>query len=290
MKRSVSLILALLLLLGWVCLPGCGMKAVKEKASVSCPEGSPEPQVPNRPFPKREKKPSPEQTEQIIGPQPIQLPEPEPSLPLQGEIDPEKPMVALSFDDGPYSKVTDRILDTLAQYGAHATFFVVGDRVANYASTLRRAVAEGHEIGIHTWDHSNLTSLNKADIRRQIQATYQVVLDTAGYQCAVVRPPGGCCSQRVRDVVGAEGLYLANWSVDSQDWRSRDAQCVYEEIMSAVKDGAIILCHDLYPSTAEAMERVVPDLMAQGYQIVSVSELLHYKQGTAEAGKLYRHG
>ena len=204
-----------------------------------------------------------------------------------GHIDPDKPMVALTFDDGPYDKVDSRLLDLLAENNAKATFFVVGDRVSAYPDTILRMVSDGHEIGIHTWEHATLTKLDEAGILRQINLTQEALQETAGYTCSVLRPPGGAYNDFVKQVVGSQGIYLANWSVDTLDWKYRDADSVYEKVMAQVYDGAIILCHDLYPSTAEAMERVIPELVARGYQLVTVSELISLSDGGIVAGKMY---
>lgn len=202
-------------------------------------------------------------------------------------IDPNKPMVALTFDDGPYSKVTDRLLDLLDQYNAKATFFVVGNRVSSYADSVRRAVEAGHEIGIHTWEHAYLTGLDEAGIMRQIDLTQEALQDAAGYTSAVIRPPGGKFNDFVSEVGAKHGYYFANWSVDTEDWKSRNADSVYQQAMSQVRNGSIILCHDLYPTTADAMERVIPELIEQGYQLVTVSELLSLREGGIVPGQLY---
>ena len=202
-------------------------------------------------------------------------------------IDPNKPMVALTFDDGPYSKVTDRLLDLLDQYNAKATFFVVGNRVSSYADSVKRAVEAGHEIGIHTWEHAYLTGLDEAGIMRQIDLTQEALQDTAGYTSAVIRPPGGKFNDFVSQVGAKHGYYFANWSVDTEDWKSRNADSVYQQAMSQVRNGSIILCHDLYPTTADAMERVIPELIEQGYQLVTVSELLSLREGGIVPGQLY---
>lgn len=203
-------------------------------------------------------------------------------------IDPTKPMIALTFDDGP-SVNTPAILDLLELYGGKATFFVVGSRVSTYADTIKRCADMGNEIGIHTWGHTTLTGLSTADIQAEVGSTADAVAQYAGFTCAAVRPPGGACNDTVKQVVGDMGYFLCNWSIDTEDWRSRDADAVYEAIMSEVTDGAIILCHDLYSSTAEAMERVIPELVAQGYQLVTVSELLSYSDSGIVPGTLYRH-
>lgn len=210
-----------------------------------------------------------------------------PSQVNTGSIDPNKPMVALTFDDGPYSKVTDRLLDLLDQYHGKATFFVVGNRVSTYADSVRRAVEAGHEIGIHTWEHKYLTGLDEAGIMRQIDLTQDALQDAAGYTSAVIRPPGGKFNDFVSEVGAKHGYYFANWSVDTEDWKSRNADSVYQQAMSQVRNGSIILCHDLYPTTADAMERVIPELVAQGYQLVTVSELLSFREGGIVPGKLY---
>lgn len=202
-------------------------------------------------------------------------------------IDPNKPMVALTFDDGPYSKVTDRLLDLLDQYNAKATFFVVGNRVSTYADSLKRAVDSGHEIGIHTWEHAYLTGLDEAGIMRQIDLTQQALQETAGYTSSVIRPPGGKFNDFVSEVGAKHGYYFANWSVDTEDWKSRNADSVYQQCMSQVRNGSIILSHDLYPTTADAMERIIPELIEQGYQLVTVSELLSFREGGIVPGELY---
>ncbi len=203
------------------------------------------------------------------------------------EIDPNKPMVALTFDDGPYSKVTERLLDLLDQYNAKATFFVVGNRVSTYADSLKRAVESGHEIGIHTWEHAYLTGLDEAGIMRQIDLTQQALQETAGYTSSVIRPPGGKFNEFVGEVGAKHGYYFANWSVDTEDWKSRNADSVYEQCMSQVRNGSIVLSHDLYPTTADAMERIIPELIEQGYQLVTVSELLSFREGGIVPGQLY---
>jgi len=203
-------------------------------------------------------------------------------------IDPSKPMIALTFDDGPSSN-TGHILDLLALYGGKATFFVVGNRVSSYADTARRTAEEGHEIGIHTWDHSNLTKLSTDQIKAEILDTQTAVQQYAGATCAAVRPPGGAVNDTVKATAGELGFFLTNWSIDPEDWKTRDADSTYNVIMSQAADGAIVLCHDLYSSTAEAMDRVIPELIAQGYQLVTVSELLSYSEGGIVPGQLYRH-
>ena len=201
-------------------------------------------------------------------------------------LDPSKPMIALTFDDGP-SKNTTHIVELLRFYNSRATFYVVGNRVSSYADTIRYCADQGNEIGIHTWEHAKLTVLSPQEISDQLTRTEQAVEQYAGVSCASVRPTGGACNDTVKQVAGQLGYYLVNWSVDTEDWKTRDADSTYNTIMSEAYDGAIILCHDLYESTATAMDRAIPDLIAQGYQLVTVSELMSYRDGGAVPGTLY---
>lgn len=201
-------------------------------------------------------------------------------------IDPSKPMIALTFDDGP-SNNTTHIVELLRFYNSRATFYVVGNRVSTYASTIQYCAGQGNEIGIHTWEHAKLTVLSPQEISDQLTLTEQAVEQYAGVTCASVRPTGGACNDTVKQVAGQLGYYLVNWSVDTEDWKTRDADSTYNAIMSGAYDGAIVLCHDLYESTATAMDRVIPELIAQGYQLVTVSELLSYRDGGAVPGTLY---
>lgn len=203
-------------------------------------------------------------------------------------LDPSKPMIALTFDDGP-SKNTTHIVELLRFYNSRATFYVVGNRISSYADTIRYCADQGNEIGIHTWEHAKLTVLSPQEISDQLTRTEEAVEQYAGVSCASVRPTGGACNDTVKQVAGQLGYYLVNWSVDTEDWKTRDADSTYNTIMSEASDGAIILCHDLYDSTASAMDRAIPDLIAQGYQLVTVSELMSYRDGGAVPGSLYNH-
>ena len=204
-------------------------------------------------------------------------------------IDPDKPMIALTFDDGP-SAHTDRLLDIFARYGGKGTFFVLGNLVDNRKSTVKRIVKEGHEIGNHSWNHRQLTNLSSEEIKDQIMMTRAKIYDVAGVDTLIVRPPYGACNDTVKAVGASVGVSFVNWSVDTLDWKSKNASAVYKEIMNCVHDGAIILCHDLHKTTVDAMETVVPALIEKGYQLVTVSELMEYSGKSLEAGKIYYRG
>lgn len=202
------------------------------------------------------------------------------------EIDPDKPMVALTFDDGP-SAHTDRLLDIFARYGGKGTFFVLGNLIDSRKNTLKRIVYEGHEIGNHSWNHRQFTNLSSEEITDQIMMTRAKIYDVTGVDTLIVRPPYGACNDTVKAVGASVGISFVNWSVDTLDWKSKNAVAVRKEIINNISDGAIILCHDLHKTTVDAMETVIPELIEKGYQLVTVSELMEYSQRTLEAGKIY---
>ena len=201
-------------------------------------------------------------------------------------IDPTKPMVALTFDDGP-SKHTDRLLDTFAEHGGKGTFFVVGNILDNRAETLKRTAAEGHQIAGHSWDHRQLTKLTGNDLINQVMATRAKIYDITGIDTALIRPPYGSFNDELKQVCKDNGVIIVNWSVDTLDWKYKDANTIYNTIMSQVKDGDIILCHDLHGTTVDAMEMVIPALIENGYQLVTVFDLLASSDQEITAGEVY---
>lgn len=201
-------------------------------------------------------------------------------------IDPSRPMVALTFDDGPGENTT-RIAELVYQYGGRATFFMVGNRVKNYREVVEQVAAYGHEIGTHTWSHPELTEVSRGEVEAQLTRSADLLREVSGQAVSLMRPPYGSNDETVRDVCRALGLPLIHWSVDTEDWRTRSASATYDAIFKDVRDGSIILCHDIVPSTLEAMEYVVPELIRQGYQLVTVSELMHFRGIEPKAGKVY---
>lgn len=201
-------------------------------------------------------------------------------------IDKDKPMVALTFDDGP-SAHTQRLLDIFERYGGKGTFFVLGNTLDNRKETLKRMVLQGHEIGNHSWSHRQFTNISTDEVKDQIMLTRAKIYEITGVDCMLVRPPYGACNDEIRALGKELGVSFVNWSVDTLDWKSKNADAVYNEIMESVGDGHIILCHDLHKTTVDAMERVVPDLIEKGYQLVTVSELLTVRGGEITTGRMY---
>ncbi len=201
-------------------------------------------------------------------------------------IDPDKPMLALTFDDGP-SAHTERLLDIFKQNGGKGTFFVLGNLIDGRKNTLMRISNEGHEIGNHSWDHRKMTNLTVQEITDEIMMTRAKIYEVTGKDCVIMRPPYGAWNDDVKAVGKDLGVAFVNWSVDTLDWKSRDAEAVYNEIINNASDGAIILCHDLHETTVDAMETVIPKLVEEGYQLVTVSELMSFSKKPLEAGKIH---
>lgn len=209
--------------------------------------------------------------------------------PETAPLDPSKPMVALTFDDGP-SKHTSRLLDAFASHGGRGTFFVIGNILENRADVLNRMVSEGHEIGGHSWDHRQLTKLNTTDLNNELIGTRAKIHEITGVNATLLRPPYGSYNSQVKNMCKDLGIVMVNWSLDTLDWKYKDADRLYHTILEEVQDGDIILCHDLHGSTVDAMERVIPELIARGYQLVTVSELLDQRGDVIEAGEVYYRG
>ena len=209
-----------------------------------------------------------------------------PLAPYTNIIDPTRPVVALTFDDGP-SIYTSRILDILQLHGGRVSFFVSGNKVEEHKSKIFRASSMGNEIICHAWDHTDLTKLSKRAIKKQLFNTIYAIASVTGTASLLFRPPYGALDEKVEKVSLKLGLAMVNWSVDSRDWESQDADVVHSAIVNDIKDGDIVLCHDIYESTADAMIRLIPELIAEKCQLVTVSELLHYKYGHIVPGRLY---
>ena len=193
-------------------------------------------------------------------------------------IDVNAPMVALTFDDGPdVSNITSRILDAFAGVGGHATFFQLGQRAEMYPEKVQRIVNEGHEIGNHTYDHSHMgDAVTSDDIIRANDA----IEAAGGVRPVSFRSPGGNTTELIRQTCIQENMTLYYWSMDTRDWYTKDAAETVSYIKSHVEDGDIILMHNIYDSSAEAVEEIVPWLVEQGYQLVTVSQLLVAKTGS----------
>lgn len=200
-------------------------------------------------------------------------------------IDPTKPMVALTFDDGPYTRTTMPILDTLKKHNSVATFFVLGNRVQNNKDLLRRMIEEGSEIGNHSYNHKQLTTLSPKELKFQIDKTQKSILDIVGSEPAMLRPTYGSYDNKLKETIN---MPLILWSIDPMDWKYRDANKIRDHVLSRVRDGDIILMHDIFTTTADAVEEIVPELINRGFQLVTVSELYEINGRSLQVGNIYR--
>ena len=205
---------------------------------------------------------------------------------VSSTVDASKPMIALTFDDGPLTvEVSEKILDTLEKYNARATFFMVGNLTENRAANLKRKVQLHCEIGNHTWNHEHY---GKNVTAQDISKASDAIEKACGQRPTAFRSPGGNTTETIRNECKKENMALYYWSLDTEDWKYRNADHVYKAVMNNVQDGDIILMHEIYPSTAEAVERMVPELVKKGYQLVTCEELIKAKTGKEpEAGTQY---
>ena len=191
--------------------------------------------------------------------------------------------IALTFDDGP-SSFTNRLLDCLEKNNAKATFFLVGKEIESFPDEVKRMEALGCEIGNHSYDHTDFTTLSAQDITGQIAKTDNLIMNLTGHGATVLRPPYGAINDTVSSTVGTPMII---WSVDTLDWKTEDAQKTIDNVLSCAQDGAIILMHDIYSTTVDAAETIVPKLIEEGYQLVTVHELAQAHGVTLETGIAY---
>lgn len=192
-------------------------------------------------------------------------------------------MVALTFDDGPGSQ-TDRLLKILQNNGAKATFFLIGEQMNTYANTVKQMEAIGCQVGSHTFDHKNLTSLDVAQATAEIAQTNAAFTAILGHGPSLTRPPGGNYNEEILKLLGTPAIL---WNVDTKDWQTKNAANTVITTLNTVKDGDIILMHDIYSTSVDAAEILIPAMKQLGYQFVTVSELAAAKGQTLEAGKTY---
>ncbi|MCL2223942.1 MAG: polysaccharide deacetylase family protein [Defluviitaleaceae bacterium] len=197
-----------------------------------------------------------------------------------GEYRPK--IISLTFDDGP-SWLTEYLLDTLYRYNARVTFCVIGDLVEEGAETVIRAFEAGHEIIGHSWDHQMLTRLSAEEISEQITKTSAIIEYVTGETPPpIFRAPFGQINNRVTTAAYELGYSILNWSIDPEDWRERCEYHIYEHIMEYARDGAIVILHDIHPTTIYAMEKVIPSLISQGFHLVTATELIYHIYGDLE--------
>ena len=204
-------------------------------------------------------------------------------LPAQAAEDPK--YVALTFDDGPSGKYTRELLDGLYDRGVKATFLLCGYRIKEYPDITQRIFDEGHEIGYHGYSHDNMKTMSRRDIAAELIDSQALLPEDC--EPAFLRPPGGCCSDAVRQVAEARLLAILSWSVDPRDWATSDRLAIERAVLGKVKDGDIVLLHDMTESSVQAALDIVDTLQEQGFELVTVSQLAKIRSVRLKPGQVY---
>src|SRR5215468_1094771 len=185
------------------------------------------------------------------------------------------PYIAMTFDDGPSATLTPKLLDILAAHHIKATFFVLGEMVAEHPEILARAAREGHEIASHSWSHPNLAKMSQDGVRSQLQRTDDEIKTATGKRPTLFRPPYGSITEREKRWIHDEfGYDIILWDVDPLDWKRPGPAVVRSRILKETRPGSIVLSHDIHPGTIEAMPSTFDELEAKGFKFVTVSELI----------------
>lgn len=198
-------------------------------------------------------------------------------------------LIAFTFDDGPYSKVDKRLIKVFEKYNGKATFFVVGNRISTYKDTTKKLVEMGCEIGNHSYSHKYLNKTSEAEMKSEVLKCNEEIKKVLGVKAELMRPTGGFVTDKMKKDIQ---MPLILWSVDTNDWK-KSHRSDYKKSVSAiqnnVQDGSIILMHDLYETSADTVEEIVPKLYKQGYRFVTVSELMKYRKINMKNGIEYMH-
>lgn len=199
-------------------------------------------------------------------------------------IDKNKPIVAITFDDGPNHN-TSGVIDILNKYGVKATFFVLGRNIVGNENTIRKMYDSGMEVGSHLYSHKLLTKMDEGNIKEEYDKTREMIFEITLEYPKVTRPSYGSSNIKVKSAIDSP---IIGWNIDTLDWKYHNSNYISKKILNNVKDGSIILMHDIYSATLNAIDIVIPKLLDEGYQLVTVSDLFYYKGIELEKHKLYR--
>lgn len=189
-------------------------------------------------------------------------------------LDPNKKYISLTFDDGPNPETTPRLLDILKERGVKATFFMLGQNVVKHESLVKQVAEEGHEVASHSYSHPQLTDINAQRVKEEVQNTDKAIYHAIGKLPTDFRPPYGAVNKDVAAIIGKP---IIQWSVDSQDWQSHNAQAIIKRIDDTSYNDTIVLMHDIHPETVDAVATVIDHLRGEGYEILPSKELLGKK-------------
>ncbi|MBQ5987771.1 MAG: polysaccharide deacetylase family protein [Clostridia bacterium] len=300
MKRIFLVILCILLLLG--CTPTDGRDTLSLPAATDAPQAAPAETVPvetvvtesieigsaatDTPRPAPTLPPTPTPT-----PSPEPTPTPTPTPTPKPTPDPNRKLVALTFDDGPSPKYTEPFLDIIEKYGVHVTFFLLSSAIHddNHA-TVQRIVDLGCEIGCHGLNHDRMVHFSRRENYKRFEATKKEINESVegGYVPILMRPPGGMYDDNVRHAAGDAGLSVIMWSIDSCDWQLKNKNKILDVVKKKIQDGSIVLFHDRMQATLDAIDELIPWLWEQGYELVTVSELIRAGGEEPVPGRIYK--
>lgn len=202
-------------------------------------------------------------------------------------LDPRvQPALALSFDDGP-SEYTQQVLDVLEENGCRATFFMVGTSMNNLPEMVKTVYESGNEVGLHTWRHNDLTEMKADAVVRNLQLCQNIVMEQTGTTAKWLRPPYGKVGPSAYGACRTLDMYIATWSIDSRDWSLQNAAKIHKEVMGQLHNGAIILFHDTHAATVEALKTILPEIKAAGYQVLTVDELMSFRESLKSSTHYY---
>jgi peptidoglycan-N-acetylglucosamine deacetylase len=191
------------------------------------------------------------------------------------ECNVDGPYIAMTFDDGPSSATTPRLLDILKERHIKATFFMIGQNVEQNPDIVRRILAEGHEIGNHSWTHPQLSKLPEDKVTEELTKTQDAIRNACGYTPTIMRPPYGAITKAQREWIETQfGMNVILWTVDPFDWKRPGESVIEQRILAGAKPGAIILSHDIHKQTVDAMPATLDALAAKGFKFVTVSQLI----------------
>ncbi len=194
-------------------------------------------------------------------------------------------LVALTFDDGPSGKYTEKLLDGLRERGVEATFLLCGYRMAQYPELTLRIHQEGHEIGLHGYSHKPMQNMCRRDVIQEIEQAMELVPE--GCPIAFLRSPGGASGKSIQSAAADKGLAMLSWSVDPRDWATSDAAAIEDAVIRHVRDGDVILLHDMSDSSVEAALVIIDRLWEQGFRFVTVSALAQERNVSLIPGMQY---
>lgn len=194
----------------------------------------------------------------------------------QPQVDPNKKMIAITLDDGPHKTNTLKTIEMFEKYNGRASFLMLGKNAKLYPDIVKTVYEHGFEIGSHSWDHPDLRKLDAAGVNKQVTDTQNEIFSITGFEPKIIRPPYGATNQVSKEIIANNGLKIALWNLDTEDWKLKDANKIRDVIVNQAFDGAVILIHDIHDFTINGLEMALEELNNKGYQFVTLDTLSQY--------------